>query len=307
MVDLTEANGGVLLDDMRDARNADAVIKVGLLGLRASYPRGVILVFEGTEDKGVYFQWIRRARPEFSYEPFPCGGKKMVLALKKAVDRDRNDLKSGLYFIIDRDFDEYQGVEPDGSIFMTPRYSIENYLSCPSVLEEILKIDFGCDGKIALRGAVCELFEDARKCFNKVIRETNFLLYICRVNRIELPPIAKKFGGLLTVKLDGAARGDLSPLEYLGPSREPTEAEVNGAEGPFAAFDPNLRYRGKFLVAFFKKWLELLVIERNASRGVFEGHEFVGTVNTQVFTLENFASKSILPEGFVGFVNAMVH
>lgn len=307
MADLTEYNGGELLNDMRSALDADAVIKVALLDLRAAYPRGVILVFEGDGDKGVYFQWSRRARPDLSYEPFPCGGKRRVLALKRALDRDKNGLKDGVYFFIDRDFDDYQGAEPDGSVFMTERYSIENYLVCYSVLEEILKIDFGCDGKIALRTAVREMFEAAQARFNEVIRDTNFLLYVCRVNGIELPPVPKKFGRLLTVKLDGAAPGDLSPMHYLTPARAPTAMELQAAEEGFAKLEPNTRYRGKFLVAFFKRWLELLVNERNERRGPFAEHEFAGTVNTQAFTLENFASKSPLPEGFSNFANAMTH
>jgi hypothetical protein len=306
MTDLTDVNGGSLLQGMTEAKGGAAVLKTELLGLRASYPNGVILVFEGDGDKGVYFQWVKQSRPGFSYEPFLCQGKKNVLMLKKVVDRDRSGLARGVYFLIDRDFDDYQGNDPGASIFMTSRYSIENYLVTHEVLEELLKIDFGCHGKIDLRQAIREQFERALDQFIEVAKGTNFLLYVCRTNNIDLPPVPKKFGRLLEVKLDGAARGDLSEVEYLRPSRIPSEEERQSAEGAFELLAPRLRHRGKFLVSFFKKWLDLLVLERNEGRGIFDGHQFEGAVNTHAFTLENFASKSTLPEGFAEFVGGMV-
>ena len=70
-----------------------------------------MLVFEGDDDKIVYGQWIRRVRPTLRYEPFPCGGKKEVRELKNALARDLAHLDDGVFFFVDRDFNDLLGFE----------------------------------------------------------------------------------------------------------------------------------------------------------------------------------------------------
>jgi hypothetical protein len=301
MEDITDV-GRALLEEMVEGKNASAVLKGELLSLRSEYQQGVILVFEGINDKGVYFQWVKRVRPNLKFEPFLCRGKRKVLALKGSLDRDKNELGKGVYFFVDRDFDDCQGVAVDRHLFMTDSYSIENYLVSRDILDGLLKINFDCDGKIALRGRICDCFEAAISNFIEVIRDTNRIIYVCRKKDIYIEKIPEKFGKLLDVHIDGAVAGSLSPVEFVQPSRVPTQEEMDQHSEEFGRLDPLQRYRGKFVFGFFRKWLDLLVLERNDSSGNFLDVNSIGSVNTQSFNMEYFATRSGLPHGFAEFV-----
>ncbi len=123
-----EHGGQALLDDMRKSRDVAAVLKTRLAQLKSGAPDVPVFAFEGPDDKFVYYAWVGRIDRDVRYEPFICNGKAGVLELRRIVRRDLGDIGKGVYFFVDRDFDDLRGEDPWDDLFMTDRYSVENYL-----------------------------------------------------------------------------------------------------------------------------------------------------------------------------------
>jgi hypothetical protein len=170
-----------LLGRMIKGRKGPAVLKARLAILRGERPGCIVLAFEGDDDKSAYNHWLRRVRSELAYEPFPCDGKTGVFDLQDAVDRDLGDLRRGVYFFVDRDFDDLRDRAADDRVFMTDRYSIENYLVTESVLIELLKDEFHCHGQPAVRDRVVSLFQEQLRAFTVATTEINFRIYLARL------------------------------------------------------------------------------------------------------------------------------
>lgn len=295
-----------LLPRMRAARRSRSVLKMDLVNLRADIPERVILAFEGVHDKGVYFTWLRRARPELDYEPFPCDGKTLVLELKKVVDEDLNGLKRGVYFFVDRDFDDLRDIKPDSSIFMTDQHSIENYLVSEDVLNELLKNEFHCHAQPALRDTVIAKFSELYDEFLALTRDINFRLFCARKLGIEtVAALPCKIGQLARIDLDTVATLP-SPEEAVALEREPTQAELDAMRPHFDELGGRERFRGKFALLFFLEWLRHLAASRvSGDSELFPDLPRNVKVRLHAITSETLATKSKLPEGLVAFAQSM--
>jgi hypothetical protein len=120
----------------------------------------MVFAFEGDDDKIVYGQWIRRLFPRLHYEPFPCGGKKGVKALKNSLHKDLTGQERNVLFFVDRDYDDLAGFESQSGVFMTDAYSVENYLVTPRVVGELLRDEFPCHARPDLRQKIARIFVD---------------------------------------------------------------------------------------------------------------------------------------------------
>lgn len=295
-----------MVSELIAARGSDAVLKAEFVALRSWCPGIVVLVFEGDTDKGVYRHWVRRVCPDASYEPFPCGTKRRVLGLKAALDRDVNGLREGVYFFIDRDFDDSLGYELGELVFMTERYSIESYLVSDAVLEELLKISFHCHGVAASRRPkIIEAFHRCLDSFIDAIRGLNFLLYVCRRSKIDIHRIPSSLSSLISVEVESVELREHDLVEFLAPDRCPSKREFDDCRAEFERLNPMMRYRGKFFFWFFHQWLELLARDRKRECGLFDGFEQEGAVRNGAFSLDNMASMSCLPFGFEEFVKGI--
>ena len=122
---------------MQEALDSSAVLKIKLINLRSKMPGAAIFVFEGVDDKSVYYHWIKQLACNLDYVPFLCGGKKSSLKLLNSLNRDVNNLRQGVYFCVDRDFDGAQG--RSHSLYVTNFYSFENHLARTEVLRKSCK------------------------------------------------------------------------------------------------------------------------------------------------------------------------
>ncbi|MEV4783402.1 DUF4435 domain-containing protein [Burkholderia sp. LMU1-1-1.1] len=294
----------VYLHNMIQAKESRAVLKMSLAKLRASVKDKLILAFEGREDKWIYSQWINRIDPGFKYEPFPCGGKKKVLELKRAVDADRNNLSKGILFAVDRDFDELQGNARCERIFMTDAYSVENYLVETEVLQELLKNDLECHAQPELRQALETEFNRLYMEFLTCMRDVNMRIFMARKLDIQVVGgISKKMSDFITVTLDSVSLTGLRCAEFIPLEREPKEEEIDKLQGEFDGLDAKLRHRGKFAMAFMMKWIELLAADRKSEQSKWFAHLGKNIrVNTQAITCGMMATKSPLPPGLPEFI-----
>ena len=163
-----------------ESRSRSVVLKQRLILFRAASPIILVLVFEGIEDALVYAQWFQRICNSLDYEPFPLKGKDQVLQLRHIVNRDLNGLDRNTLFFMDRDFDDYKGYQPSQTLFMTDRYSIENYLVEPEVMNEVLRNELCCNTYPELRANILAIFNKQYDCFLECMREINFRVFLAR-------------------------------------------------------------------------------------------------------------------------------
>lgn len=306
-VDAT-ADGERYLAKMKASKKRPAVGKVALAALRSALPSTLIFAFEGIDDKSIYYSWFGRIAANLRYEPLCCNGKTQVLELLEVVRRDRNHLGDGVYFFVDRDFDDLRGHERSPQLFMTAQYSVENYLVNRAVLEEVLKNEFHCHGHPQERIPVLDLFSALYDQFLQLTKPVNWRLFQARKIPIELAAhLPEKVSKLVDVSLDGISLCDDHAPEIVVRMKRPPRSEEAAALAPvFEELDPCTRFRGKFALLFFQKWLSLLAEDRNSSSSKhFNGIGHLGKANHHELTLSSLATKSQLPEGLEDFVNSI--
>ena len=297
-----------LLGRMKRAVGRPAELKMALINLRSHLPSIAIFVFEGDDDRAVYYSWVRYVDSTFRYEPFTCRGKGGVLALKGAVDRDAGDLGENVYFFIDRDFDDSRGVDLGEVMYMTEMYSIENHLVVSDVLDEALKIEFHCHGQPAVRTEVRRIFEATYEKFIRASVDINREIYAARKLGVELrddlPKSVSRFAG---VTLNDVVRLAPSSSEVVQPERPITQDEFEALEPSFSELDGRARYRGKFAFSFFLKWLELLARERTVqATEIFRGLDSDVRVRVDRLSLTTLAARSVPPQSLVEFLQSKV-
>lgn len=306
------SNGAVAedpyLNKLKSARQRPAVLKVKLASVRSSNPNCLIFAFEGDADKGAYFQWVRRLRSELVYEPFPCGGKAQVLEFREMLKRDLGGLARRVYFFIDRDFDEYRGYAADpATTFATDQYSVENYLVTREVLEELLKDEFHCHAEPAVRNVVLGEFDRRLAEFLTSTKAINFRLFIARKKKFTLERnLPTRINNVASVALNRVSEIATGPEQIIAFQEQVDLVDYAALKGEFEALDPQKRYRGKFNLLFFMKWLELLAVDRRSDTSIhFDKLGQPKGVNTGAITIGMLASKSQPPQGLEAFLAAV--
>ncbi|MBZ3664882.1 DUF4435 domain-containing protein [Pseudomonas monteilii] len=295
------------VESMKKSRATSSVLRIAVLSIRSDLKDTPIFIFEGPDDKSAYSQWIRRINPDFSYEPVPADGKEQVLKFWDSLVSLEDDLLEGIYLFVDRDFDDLKGRQPHANIFMTQRYAIENYLVCVSVLREILKDELHCHAQPALRDEVVDIFTRCYEKFIAVVREINFVIFCARQLNIKVDDIPKKMSKIATISITDVSPTDPRCEKLLALGRPIHENESEALREEFSKLDPKNRYRGKFLLMFFSKWLELLAIERiHQKTDLLKKASTVTKVGSSHFSVGSLASRSSIPEGLEEFMHQVV-
>lgn len=291
------------LESMKQARQVSSVLKISILSIRSQLATIPIFVFEGPDDKATYSQWIRRVAPNLVYEPLPANGKDQALKLWDSLIRDKDDLVNDIYVFIDRDFDDLKGRATHPNIFMTERYAVENYVVCEKVLEEILKDELHCHAQPLVRKNVIAHFAKAYKEFQNIVKEINFVIYCARKLRIDVDSMPKKMSKIASVSLDGITPADPPCASLLELKRNITTEEADKLRTEFDGLESPHRMRGKFLLLFFSKWIELLSVERlRQDKKLMSPLPKVTKIGASSFSIGSLASRSSLPEGLELFL-----
>lgn len=301
------SQSGTYLERVKEGRNSPAVVKTKLINLRAAKPQALIFVFEGINDKGPYYQWVKRIDATITFEPLVCNGKDGVLSLFDAVRRDANNLEDRVYFFVDRDFDDLRGRTQTDAIFMTQAYSFENYLVTEEVVKELLKIEFHCDGPVENSTIIVKTFINLYEEFLKGIVGINYRLFVARKLEIRTAkPLPDGINKIAEVGLS-SVNNFSAPAEVIILENEPDQAKADASKPVFDALDPKTRFRGKFAYLFFLRWLELLAFDRNLPSSN-DSQFFKGCTNNQKARVEKmsattFAAMSEVPIGLADFVS----
>lgn len=294
------------VENMKSARNKPAVLKHQLISLRSKIPDTLIFVFEGVEDKIVYFQWIKRVRPDLDYEPFICKGKNYVLELREVAFRDMGNIKEGVYFFVDRDFDGLCGHTPHDSTFMTETYSTENYLVTSDVLEEVLRNEFHCHSKPDERQPMLYAFEDLYTQFLEITSELNYRIFVARRLGLRVSNMPKKLSQIVSLQLNTVSPPAQKPDKIITYDRDIDPTSIIDQRADFEKLDPKSHYRGHFCYMFFSKWLTLLADDySSATSNFFAAIDRSAKVRSSEIGLGSLASKSQLPPGLQDFILAI--
>jgi hypothetical protein len=289
---------------MKESLKSSSVLKIAILTIRSQLDEIPIFVFEGPDDKAAYSQWIRRNSPGLAYEPLPANGKDQALKLWDSLIKDKDGLIAGIYIFVDRDFDDLKGRSPHQNLFMTERYAVENYVVCPYVLDEILKDELHCHAQPNLRRDVVNHFSQAYDSFLDIIKELNFTIYCARKLKIAIDSLPKKISKIASVNLGGVHPATPPCDTIVELERKITIDESAEHRELFDALDPSLRYRGKFLLLFFSKWIELLASERiHKTTPLMKTAGTITKVGASTFSIGSLASRSSFPDGLESFLS----
>jgi 5S rRNA maturation endonuclease (ribonuclease M5) len=273
------------------------------MGFRSIDSTTFIFAFEGPDDPLVYSQWIKRLNNSLKYEPLICNGKGKLLDFMSMMERDADKAGDKILYFIDADFDGTRGYSSD-KLFMTEKYSVENYLVYNAVVDETLKNEFHCALEPKIRNRIVSVFEKCYETFLEHTAATNARIYAARILKIEIKkPLPDRIGGIAGVDLDAISQGNLTPDQLVMLEREPTDAERAILEFSFEKLEPKNSYRGKFAIMFLYKWFEALnreykIVDSDVFRGLLRNlkprHDEIG--------LGNLASKSSMPNGLAEFI-----
>ena len=294
-----------LLQKMKSSLGSAAELKLSLLNIRAQLPDVKIFVFEGEDDRSVYFNWMKALDRSIVYEPYTCKGKAALLKLRAAVDRDLHELASDVYFFIDRDFDDLKGEELGRSTYMTDGYSIENDLVSCEVVDEILKVELNCQGRPDIRAQLAKMFSNAYCTFLQCSADVNFVIFCMRRLGVENDgALPSSLGRLIEISLDGAElRAGACSSMVVTPLRLITDQEATALRAEFQSLDPAMRYRGKFALAFLMRWLELVAKQRRGGySAMFDGMDMEAKTRVDRVNVFSLAARATPPQSLARFV-----
>lgn len=291
------------LERIKKAKDSRAVIKTQLATFASTISEDIkIFCYEGVDDKKVYYQWIKTASSNLRYEPFICKGKKRVLQLLDSLNDDVTGLGNRVYYFIDRDFDDPKSWESKPHLFATDKYSIENYIVCPQVLEDILKIDFHCEGNNEQIKSVIESFNNTYTTFLSITKDINLRIFIsrrCKIKQTEDTPTVSQ---IARIELTEAHPAPTPTNQFIKLEREPTTDELHLHIDDFEKLNPQHHYRGKFALQFFTKWLKLLCTDRSSKSAILFKSPPPEFRVKEEFSIENLAAKTMPPENLKNFL-----
>lgn len=290
------------------ARNKSAVLKQDLLIFASSIDiSSKIFAFEGVNDKRAYYQWIKKINPKIKYEEYECECKNNVLTLFDSIKNDQTGLQKRTYFFVDKDFDMLNGRELNEKIFMTDKYSIENYLVSPEILDDILKIDFHCNGNVKIRKETYDIFKKSFDEFLESSKEVNFRIYASKLLKIKrINPIDESIDKFCIIHLDKKEKIDHAPSLIIPLESEPAPDKIKELKLKFDNLEPDKDYRGKYILKFFINWLKLLRIDRISDQSIhFKNIPKSKFKISGDISFENLLSKSIGPSGLKDFIGAI--
>ncbi|MFG1412500.1 DUF4435 domain-containing protein [Xanthobacter sp. VTT E-85241] len=258
------------INDLRRGRKQPSVVKSDLIALRSFDNSKIVLVFEGLDDKIAYHSWLKRLDWNLKYEALPCSGKKCLLQFREMIKRDLNNLNKNVLFFVDRDYDDLGVYEAGPDIFVTDKYSIENYLVSGDVLAEILQNEFHCHVRPDIRSIIIDEFEALYDSFLIMTKSVNFQLYL-EANKVAkfASPAPSNVSDMVDIRLrEVILRNSIyKEIEYC--ISETDSANFYLHKSIFDNFYPRDRYRGKYNHDFFIKWINLLFNDYNNMESIF--------------------------------------
>lgn len=263
-------------EKMSQRKNSLAVAILRYNKFRGKLPDKRILIVEGDEDPIVYSTLFNRLEIRNCDIFFTAYGKDNVLGLRNYISLSKEVLKGGgELFFIDKDFDGTKGRPTGNDVYITPTYSIENILVCKSALRNILLTQFRLsDGEMFDDiERILSIYDELLKQHETALYEANRLIHFVRYKSLSgekytsgsISDVCSKFAEVDhkdgSVKQTGA--GD-ELLKLISISKPIDSIEFESLRKSFDSLDPAQEWRGKFLLYIFRKFIFILVEDRNS-------------------------------------------
>lgn len=288
---------------LRGSRNKPSVIKLKFISLKSRSSGLPIFVFEGDEDKIVYGRWISRLVPFLEYDVFICNGKRGVRALDGILAFDVGNLRDGTFMFVDRDFDDLRGFVGRDNVFLLERFAIENFLVSPEVVSSLLRDEFPLHDHPLLRETILNQFNLDYSTFLAELGPVNWRIFLATKAESSFKKrFSDSINDYASVSYGDIIAGNDNPENLIDFDIDKDEAFIEAMKEEFDTLVPEERYRGKFALMFFSRWLLSLSEHLANKTGPFETSAVPGRARQHEFTLGTFASKSPIPLGLGAFL-----
>jgi hypothetical protein len=254
-----------IVDQLRKGRDIPQVALQNYITLRSKNSNDLICVFEGHDDYPYYDTTFRRITDSLSYRPLIANGKDQVLGLRVLLSARPDYSQHSVAYFIDRDFDGYKSHTPQPDIYCTHGYSIENNLCHRSILPSLLNAEFMCikAGDTEKIREITAVIDSRLNEFFTAMRDTNLAIYTARKSGFRLLNIENQITKYLTINLQNVSFTGAPYLSLIGwPAEEDISAISVFHESTFDSLDPELDWRGKYLMGTYIELLHKLKEDR---------------------------------------------
>lgn len=271
---------------------------------RELFNKKMFCFFEG-EDRKYYGSRIEEYAniPEEEIIFYSCSGKEQVLKLYKMLKNKYMNVQK--MFFVDKDYDN---IECEKELYVTPGYSIENFYVTENAFKKILHKEFGINTIDKDFNKCLNNFNDRKEEFNSQIIKLNGWLYyqkeqIKRKGVVYINYQNFKLNKIFDISINKLVIKTNINTQFL--KKEYTEAyEINDEElnKYTKIFDKEEKLRGKYQLEFFKAILQDM-IEKNRNREYFEYFRNNIGLNPSVNTLSSLSAYAETPECLKQFLH----
>lgn len=167
----------VNLENLQKAKEEPSVVWSQYKDDYRQNPNMYFVFYEG-KDRQYYDVRINSKTSNFN--AYIAGNKSKVLAVfDKIKQEDGEELLKNTLFFIDKDYERKDKVY-DSHIYVTQKYSIENYYVSHKAMEKILRFHFGLNPKSEDSIKIMTLFDDRYKEFISILTELNLWAIACK-------------------------------------------------------------------------------------------------------------------------------
>lgn len=245
---------------LRSARTSAHTVFAEYLQMRGKAATDWILVFEGKECPMFYVGALARGWSETKYRQCIARGKSNVLVLRSLIEKNKSTNEDSVLFFVDNDFDRQPKPGAFPNLYVTRGYSIENELIAPDIFEKVARANFdfsGHDDEVALT----EMVEQYKVLFQKYVdvsHDLHKLVFVCRRASIVCQP-GSSLNGLIQLEADESKIAtlyfdieELMDKLSIPNSDRPKVKDLFMKDVEFSSLQPEIDWRGKFHISFFK-------------------------------------------------------
>lgn len=260
----------------------------------------VVFYLEGKDDIKYYRSRFEEFLEGKKYTHFYVEGKKNVLELKEFFDKKIIE-EFKIRFIVDKDYDE---IEKQEKLYITPTYSIENLYILKESFEKILETYFSLnkydDEDKDDYDKILKLYSKRKNEYLDAIEDVVKWYYFQKNNKVEvkkLKEITKESNELVVVNLNGIEKKyNLKKLKELTP--EYIEIEESELKKIFILKkeERKLYFRGKYLLEFLEKFIKILVQDVNQKTPIYFSKKRKTSLNISGDVLGSLTNCSKTPD-----------
>ncbi|WP_311769202.1 DUF4435 domain-containing protein [Listeria innocua] len=274
--------------------------------------------FEG-EDRKYYVERIKKRinEDEVNVLAYICDNRDGVITIYKKALSENDDMKCLLFFI-DRDYN-LDSYENDEFVYQTPEYSIENFYSKRSVVENIMEIEFGIQPESEDMCFVLDLYETLFKDFINYYSCVNIWYIACKEIGLSVKISGFKpksdislQSGKLVIKnssinineiseyyLELLQKDKIKNKKYAQKNIDEYSKKHRGIKDSIkkitCTYNCDKDFRGKFILEFFKMFISYIV-ELNKEKKLNKIYEMVYIDVWQKNILSALSKHAVTPE-----------